>query len=246
MSAQTLTDAGIYVNQFDLSPYAARINESVSVASPDMNNLAGGGYQHLLGGIASAALDIGGILDYATPGSFAAFSGAIRGRQDVVTIVPNTITAAAGSPAFMFRGILADYAAPQGSIGDTARYAGRWRGDTGLVAGVVGATLTSRSGPLTGTSLQLGAVATASNGVPERLWASLHITATTGTNLAVTIQSDNATGFPSPATAATFATVSAVGAQFLTIPGPLTDDWFRVNATIGTGFFTFLVLIGVY
>lgn len=246
MSAQVITDVGIYVNQFDLSAFAAMIDDTASADSPDMNNCAGGGYGHLLAGLAASRLNIAGIQDYTTLGPHSAFAGAIRGRQDVVSILPNTLTAVAGSPAFMFRGILGDYASPQGAVGDTARWAARWRGDNALATGVLGAPLATRSTTLTGTAIQLGAVGLNPAGATERLFASLHITATTGTNLAVTIQSDNAVGFPSPATAATFSTVSAVGSQYLSIPGPMTDDWFRVNATIGSGSFTYLVIMGVY
>lgn len=247
MSAQTITDVGIYVNQYDLSALAAGIDFSATAATPDMNNCAGGGYEHLLAGLASGSLTINnGLLDYATPGSFAAFSGSVRGRTDVVGIVPNTITATTGSPAFFAQGVLANYASPKGGVGDTARYSAEWHSQgSSVITGVVGAPLANRTGSLTGGSVQLGAVGNNPVGAPERLWAAMFVLAAAGTNLAVTIQTDNATGFPSPATGITFPTVSAVGAQFAFVNGPLTDDWFRVTSTTGSGNFTYLVLMGV-
>jgi hypothetical protein len=246
MAAQALTNVQVFVNQFDLSAMTGSIEQSTTTKLPDVDNLAGGGYNHVTPSTTAAAFGIKAWYDTATLGTYNAFTGAQRGRQDVVGFVPAGTAAVAGDVATFGRGQLASWSGPIGAIGDAAGLSAMWTGDTALVAGVVGAPLASRSATLTGTSLQLGAVAASANGATERLWAALFVTAASGTNLAVTIQTDNATGFPSPASGITFSTVSAVGAQFASAVGPLTDDWFRVSATIGTGSFSFAVLMGVY
>ena len=245
MAAQIIFNTQVFVNQFDLSTLTAQLDETIHTDTPDMNNVAGGGYVHLLPGLCSAQWSISGLYDTATNGSYAAFTGAQRGRQDVVGYNLLGTSAVEGSPVYFMRGQLKSFEAPQGGVGETARFSGSWEADTGMVAGVVGAPLASRSATFTGSGVQLGAVSTSVNGATERLWAALFVTAASGTNLAVTIQSDTV-GFPSPASAATFTTVSAVGAQFLTVAGPITDDYFRVNATIGTGSFSYCVMMGVY
>lgn len=245
MAAQIISNTQVFVNQFDLSTLVATIDDTIHTDTPDANNVAGGGYVHLLPGLCSAQWSIAGLYDTATNGSFAAFNGAQRGRQDIVGFNLLGTAAVEGSPALFQRGILTDFAAPQGDVGGTARFAASWEGDTALVPGIVGAPLANRSSTFTGSGVQLGAVSTSANGATERLWAALFVTAAAGTNLAVTIQTDTV-GFPSPVAGITFSTVSAVGAQFAFVNGPITDDYFRVNATIATGNFTYCVLIGEY
>jgi hypothetical protein len=81
-------------------------------------------------------------------------------------------------------------------------------------------------------------------GTTARLWAALHVTAGTFTNLVVTIESDTV-GFPSPTTVLTFSTVSAVGWQFISVAGPITDDYFRAKVAISTGTATCAVVMGI-
>ena len=247
MAATTLTNVQVLYNTTDISAFTGEFNPETTVVLQPVNNLAGGGYQHSLPGVTSATLSLSGLADYAAAGLNSVFAGAQRGRQEVVSIVkPVSGAAVAGDAAILMRGQLAKYVSPQGATGATAAFASQIEADAAQVYGVVGAPLLNRSAPLTGTSLQLGALGTGPAGATQRLWAALHVTAAAGTNLSVLIQSDNATGFPSPATALTFTTVSAVSAQFLNLVGPLTDDWYRVTATIGTGNFTFAVTLGVW
>ena len=248
MAARTLTNAQILWNQFDVSGYTGTFDTGITTAMEGTNNFAGGGYSAGIPGLQSSMLAITGQQGYATGEAHGVFSGAVRGRQDIVAaITPASGAAVAGDQAIFTRGQLDKFQGPTGAVGSVASFSASIVGDTAEVVGVVGAPLASRTtAGLTGTSLQLGAVATGTTGVAQRLWAALFVTATTGTNLAVTIQSDNATGFPSAATALTFTTVSAVGAQYSSVAGPITDDWFRVVATIGTGTFTFAVVLGVF
>lgn len=249
MAARTITNAQILWNQFDISAFTGSFDTGIETSVDETNNMAGGGYSHVLPALQSSMLAITGQASYGTGEVHGVFSGAIRGRQDIIAaITPSTTgAAAAGDQAIFTRGQLDKFTGPTGAVGTTAKFSASIVGDTAEIVGVVGAPLASRTtSGLTGTSLQLGAVGTGATGVSQRLWAALFVTAAAGTNLAVTIQSDNATGFPSAATALTFSTVSAVGAQYSSVAGPLTDDWFRVSATIASGTFTFAVVLGIY
>lgn len=76
-----------------------------------------------------------------------------------------------------------------------------------------------------GTAKQLGAVAAATN----RVYSGLHCTAFNGTSLDVIVQSDDAEGFPSAVTRITHAQLTAIGSEWLSAVGPITDDWWRYN-----------------
>lgn len=246
MAATVLTNSLILVGGYELASVTGRVDMGGETEIKDADHLAGGGWAASLPGLHRSTAQISGMADFAAGGPHTVFGDSERGAQLGVSIVPKGTTAAAGDVALFNRSQLAAYKALQGSIGDVAGFSAMFEGDQPMIHGQVGAALASRSGAFTGSAVQLGAVATGPTGVPQRLWAALHVTAATGTNLAVTIQSDNASGFPSPATALTFSTVSAIGWQFSSVAGPLTDDWFRVSATTGTGSFTWAVLMGVW
>ena len=246
MAAQTLTNTQVFVGTTDISSFTGTLDTGSSVVMRDAPNLAAGGFGIRVPGILSAQQTFTGNADYDTATAVSrVFGVASRGAQVPVGVVHAGTAAVAGSAAILSRGMISSLKQITGATGDVAGFSMTITGDQPEVYGVVGAPLASR-GALTGTSLQLGAVGTGPTGAPQRLWAALFVLAASGTNLAVTIQSDNATGFPSAATAITFSTVSAASAQFLSNAGPITDDWFRVSATVGSGTFTYAVLQGVY
>lgn len=246
MASQTLTNAQVFLGGYDLSSFTGQIDTGASTVMNEAPNMAAGGYRIVVPGITSAQQTITGNDDYDSATAIGRLlTVANRGAQFPVGVVPAGTAAVAGSAAVFGRGLLSRLAKLQGATGAVAGFTFTVDSDQPEVYGVVGAPLASR-GAHTGTSLQLGAVGTGPTGVAQRLWAALYVTAASGTNLAVTIQSDNATGFPSAATAATFSTVSAVSSQFVSAVGPLTDDWFRVSATVGSGTFTYAVLMGVW
>lgn len=132
-----------------------------------------------------------------------------------------------------------------GGLGEVAPWTAGGDGTYPLIRGVVGHPPgTARTATGTGTSIQLGAVASG-----QALYAGLHVLSVSGTTPSLTarIESDNATGFPSAVTAGTFTAATALTSQFLRIPGPITDDWFRVAWTISgtTPSFLFLVSLGI-
>lgn len=149
-----------------------------------------------------------------------------------------------GSVAYMLRAAAADYT-PGGAIGEIGRFAVSAEASAGekLVRGTI---LLDGTKTVTGvgTAFQLGAV-----GATQKLYASLHVFAASGTTptLNVTVQSDDAQGFPSLATQLTFAQKTAIGAEWLSAAGPVTDTWWRIAYTIGGAgpSFGFAVIVGI-
>ncbi len=131
-----------------------------------------------------------------------------------------------------------------GQLGDVAPWSLTAQGTWPLVRGQVLHGPTARTATGTGTAVQLGAVPTG-----QRLYVALHVFSVSGTtpNLTVAIQSDNSSGFASPATVTTLTAATAISSQITRVAGPITDDWFRASWTItGTSpSFLFAVTAGL-
>lgn len=238
MAAFALTNVQLLLGSMELGPFSGGFDTSVEAAMQEANNFAALGYSVKVPGLTSASATINGHADYATGAVSQTFNGTQKGAQFAFSVLPLGSASAAGDPAIFMRGILGKMAMLTGKVGDVADFQMDLTGDTAEVDGWVAMPLATR-GALTGTAVQMGAVT-----ATRRLWAAVHVTAGTFTNLVVTIESDTV-GFPSPTTVITAATVSATGWQFLSVAGPITDDYFRAKTTIGSGTATCCVVMGV-
>jgi len=131
-----------------------------------------------------------------------------------------------------------------GAVGDVAPWSLTGKGTWPLARGQVLANPTARTATGTGTALQLGAVS-----ATQKLYVAAHFFSVAGTtpSCTIAIQSDNAVGFPSPATVTTLTAQTAIGSQIVRVAGPITDDWYRVSFTISgtTPSFLFAVTAGI-
>lgn len=239
MPATVLTNVQLLLGSMELGPFSGEFDISVEAAMKEANNFAGLGYAIVLPGLTTAMGSIKGHADYATGAVSSTFNSASKGSQYAFSVVPTGSASAAGDPAFLMRCILGSMKMLTGPVGEVADFEMTLTGDNAGVDGAVAFPLATR-GAVTGTAVQLGAVT-----ATDRLWAALHVTGGTFTNLSITIGSDNAVGFPSSTTVLTFSTVSAASWQFISVAGPITDDWFRAVATIGSGTATCAVTFGV-
>jgi hypothetical protein len=238
MAAQVLTNVQLLLGSFDLSGFSGEYEETAETQMKVANNFAGQGYEIVLPGLTTAMANIKGHSDYAASGVSATFNTAIRGTQYALSVLPLGTASVAGDPAQFMRGLLGEHKMLTGAVGDVADFEMTLTGDSAGVDGYVGFPLASR-GNATGTEITVKAV-----GATQRLWAALHITAGTFTNLIVTIESDTA-GFPSATTVLTFSTVSAVGWQFISVAGPITDTQFRAKTAVSSGTATCAVVFGI-
>jgi hypothetical protein len=86
-------------------------------------------------------------------------------------------------------------------------------------------------------------IETASN--EYTIYASIHVLSGTGTLDAV-VESDNNSGFTTPTTRITFTQATGITGEWKTLEGPVTDDYWRLNYTIGgDGPFSFVVFFGI-
>lgn len=190
-----------------------------------------------LGGLKSAGFAVSGFWEGTPDGEL--FSN--LGLNNVPCTFSPT-TGADGQLAYMLNAISAEYSVG-GAIGENAPFSIGGKGNT-LVRGTVmhNATRTATS---TGVIRQLGAVS-----ATQKLHAAIHVITASGTNptLDVVVQSDNLEAFGSPLSRITFAQKTAIGSEYSTLVGAITDDWYRVSYTIGgtgTPTFEFIVAIAI-
>lgn len=148
-----------------------------------------------------------------------------------------------GARAFFFRAAAGEYEF-FGQVGKVNPFRVNALGSDGarLVRGTIMHNA-ARTATGQGTARQLGAV-----GATQKMYAALHVlSASASDTLDVTVASDDAQGFASGVTRLTFAQKTAIGSQFLSTPGAIADDWWRVEWTIGgvDPSFEFLVVLGI-
>jgi len=136
-----------------------------------------------------------------------------------------------GDITFFIRGINGSYNPMSGEVGQLLQSEFTARSSNSpLVRGELlvpmGTALTATGNT---TARQLGAVVTG-----KKVYAAIHVVTMLGTtpSITFTLQSDNALGFPSATTQATSAAFTAIGAQWLEVAGPITDDYWRIGYTI--------------
>lgn len=95
-----------------------------------------------------------------------------------------------------------------------------------------------------GTGQQLGAPSST-----QSLVGQLHVVDASGTTptLDAIVESEADSGFATPVTRLTFAQATGKTSERLSVAGPITDDWFRFNFTIGgtSPSFTILALLAI-
>lgn len=160
-----------------------------------------------------------------------------------ISVVPAGLAgadAAVGRDAYLFRALLVEYA-PSADVDAVAAFSMRASLDQGgrIVRGKVARNIANAGSPSTGVSVQVGAIASG-----KTMYIAVHVLAVSSANLTLAINSDDNSGFTSGVNRTNF-TLTAVGAQWGTIAGPITDDWWRASISAGTGTATFVVTMGI-
>jgi hypothetical protein len=237
--SQVLLDARLFAGGADLSGRSNKIELTTEVEDKDSTNYRSGGWKEVLGGLASSTINAQGQWEAGDPGMVddATWTSLI-GLRAPWTISPTDTTV--GTLAYITYGLQTSY-----KLGDqvgeiapwVAKTSGSWPVARGQIAHPPG---TARTASGTGTSLQLGPIPAG-----KRLYAALHVLSVAGTSgptITARVESDNATGFPSPVTALTFAAATAPGGQILRTDGTAnTDDWYRLAWTVAGTTPSFLI-----
>jgi hypothetical protein len=164
---------------------------------------------------------------------------AARGGIGAWSIFP--AGAAEGALAYLTQALQGSYQLGAG-VGDVAPWQASMTGTLDLARGK---SLSSPGVARTATgTVVLGAAVPAG----RDLHASLHVLSVAGTatpTVTVAVQSASTAGFAGPTNRATFAPATARGSQYLVVPGPITDQFYRLSFTVTGTTPSFLIAAAV-
>ena len=240
MAKFVFNDGKVFSGGYDLSDHITSVNLEITAEELDATTINSGGFREKLGGLKDSTLSMDGFYE-AGANKPDALLGASIGNELIVTTVPD---AGVGNTAYFMKSRLFSYQM-FGSVGEIAPFSiSKSQSDDEVVQGKIeidGALTASGNS----TGVQLGAV-----GATERVYVAIHCTAVSGTStptVTFKLQSDDNSSFTSPTDRITFAGITAIGADYQSAAGAITDTYYRLNYTIsGTNpSFTIHATIGI-
>lgn len=225
MAKFVFNDGKVFSGGYDLSSHITSVNLDITAEELDATTINSGGFKSKLGGIKDSTLQLDGFYE-AGANKPDALLGASVGNELIVTTVPD---AGVGNTAYFMKSRLFSYSM-FGTVGEIAPFSiTKSQSDDEVVQGKIeidGAlTATGNS-----TGVQLGAV-----GATEKVYVAIHCTAVSGTStptVTFKLQSDDNSSFTSPTDRITFSNITAIGADYQSAAGAITDTYYRLNYTI--------------
>ena len=225
MAKFVFNDGKVFSGGFDLSSHITSVNLEITADELDATTINSGGFRSKLGGIKDTSLSMDGFYE-AGANKPDALLGASIGNELIVTTVPD---AGVGNTAYFMKSRLFSYNI-FGAVGEIAPFSiSKSQSSDVVVQGniQIDSDLTA-SGNSPG--VQLGAV-----GATEKCYAAIHCYGVSGTStptITFKLQSDDNSGFTSPTDRITFTGITAIGADFQSVAGAITDQYWRLNYTI--------------
>lgn len=250
MATQVFTGGALYLGEYDFSGITKGFAFQVDVDAVDMS-VIGSATRINAGGLRGVTWNADLLYDATTyEGSIFGYASAAGASQVMLASFWPSGAAAEDELGYFLRTRPGKFGLPW-TLGEAAMMS--LAGESGVLGGsrpgqsLVQARLSARgvgvSATANGTGRQMGALASAK----QYMAMAGHVTARTGTAAVVfTLESDDNSGFTSATTRATESSISSV-AYFgpTVVAGPITDDYWRVKATIsGTGTLSYVVGMG--
>lgn len=239
MAISALTDARIYVNQYDLASNVNNVEVGVEVAELDVTNFDSAGWTEVIGGLKSASFNLSGFFDLADNKSEEALAASLGSTGQVITVVADDAVGSTALFGTAFHGKLSRL----GGVGEAAPLSGSFKTSSqyGVVEGKLMVAKATQSLGSTSTVQQLGAVS-----ATQRVYCALHVFEVTGGGtLTVQLSSDDNSNFTSATARVAMTAATGPTSQFSSTAGAITDDYWRVGWTLTAGTATFAVVAGI-
>ena len=243
MANQIIKNARLWIGGYNLSGDVNQLAMDLSAELLDNTTLEDSARSRLPGLLVSA-LQCDGFWDAGTGEPDDVLDGYFAVADVPVSVCP-IAAAAAGSRAFTFRANLGDFQRGA-AVGEIFKFSAGAEGSGGvpLVRGLV-LNNAAQTATGAGAAYQLGALSAS-----QSLYASLHVLTADGTDtptLTCKIQSDDNEAMTSATDRITFAANTAIGYEWASVAGAVTDDWWRISYTIsGTDpSFLFALIAGI-
>lgn len=240
MAVQALVDAFLYGDSKDFTVDTNTITFEGGAESKDATTFASGGWTEVVGGLKSGSMNMAGFWQAGT-GQVDPIAWANLGTADKLLTFGPTDTE--GEPAYMLNSQESKYEL-FGAVGELVPF----NIDAQLSAGnygVVRGKLAKAKGNVSATGVLGSVVELTAVSSGQYVYAGVHIF-TAGTTITIKVQSDSASGFPSPTDVATIGPLTMTGGTFMTrVAGPITDSFFRMSVSAITGTFSVAGAIAV-
>jgi hypothetical protein len=245
MGKFVLKNCRLFAGGADITSNSNKLGVMCEVEDKPATNFGSAGWTEMLAGLFSTKIDGAGQWEATDLSKVddAMWADLTGGAAVPWTACPTS--AEVGELAWVVKAIDTNYEFG-GSVGDVAPWTASGAGTAPTCRGeILHPPGTARTATGSGTARQLGALS-----ATQALFVNLHVLSVSGTStptLTVTVQSDDASGFPSSTTRGTFTAATAIGGQSMRISGAVTDDYWRVGWTIsGTNpSFLFVVSAGI-
>jgi hypothetical protein len=225
MAKFVFNDGKVFSGGFDLSSHITSVNLDITAEELDATTINSGGFRSKLGGIKDSSLQMDGFYEAGTDKPDGLL-GVNVGNELIVTTVPD---AGVGNTAYFMKSRLFEYNI-FGAVGEIAPFSiSKSQSSDVVVQGKVqidGDLTASGNSP----GVQLGAV-----GATEKCYVGIHCYGVSGTStptVTFKLQSDDNSSFTSPTDRITFTSITAVGSDFQSVAGAITDQYWRLNYTI--------------
>lgn len=237
MAEHVLTGGLILFDGLDLSNSMNQVLLEHSADAKDSTCL-GHTTRRRAGGLKQSIFSGAGFFEAAEPDK--SLFNAVGAADKVITV---SYSQSLGEVAYFLKAMLGEYQPLGADVGELAGFQlNAGCSDGALIRGTL-MELSTQSASGNGTGRQLGAVS-----ATQRVYAALHVlSVSAGDTIDLKIQSDDNAGFSSPTDRITFSQASAVGAQFGSLAGAITDDYWRAVWTLGGASISirFAVAIGI-
>lgn len=250
MGKQVLFDVRLFAGAVDLSGNGNKVEIEDSMEVKTSTNWRSGGARQVIAGLEEVSIKAGGQWEATDP------TGPAHRPDDAFWLSRRVIepfSAAGNSDSdlnsgglmYLTQAVRSQYSM-LGDVGEVIPWGAEWEGSWPMARGVCAhPSGVPRTATGTGTPYLVGAPLEG-----QAIYATLHVLSVAGTaapTITVAVESDDAVGFASPATRATFNPATAKGGQAVKIAGPITDSYWRVKWTISgtTPSFLFLAALGI-
>jgi hypothetical protein len=240
MSKLILSDQVAWMNGYKISSQANSMALDMGADAVENTTFDSGGNREFSGGLKTLGGSIAGFFNQST--ADAHMFENLGAADAVMSIGPQNGTA--GSPIYFLKALESAFSPANGSVGEMLGFSLTFNNNspTGVVRGTLMLNTAAIATSGNSTGRQLGAV-----GATQKIYGALHVTAVSGSpSLTVKAQSDDNSDFTSATDRLTFATMTAVGADWQEAAGAITDTWWRINyAFSGSGSIDVVASLGI-
>ena len=225
MAKFVFNDGKVFSGGYDLSSHITSVNLEIMAEELDATTINSGGFRERLGGLKDSTLQLDGFYE-AGANKPDALLGTSIGNEIIVTAVPD---AGIGNTAYFMKSSLFSYSM-FGTVGEITPFTINKSISSDIVVRGTIALDTALTATGNSAAYQLGALTSA-----EKAYVAIHCHSVSGTStptITFKLQSDDNGSFTSPTDRITFSDITAIGSDFQSVVGAVTDDYWRLNYTI--------------